>query len=151
MSSDSERHTDILWQLTCCWLPCRPAGPPAPASPGGAGWGWSGSSFGSGDQVWPCPSARLSPRGSDPVQRLQGWFEMPGGSYWPWGGKTEAAGWGNPQCGVATRAEKNVSYLAWISSWQIEHVEEEAKLTGQTKLLLAQMILHQTPYRLQEI
>lgn len=68
---------------TCCWLLCRPEGLPVPGSLGGAGPGWSGSSFGLNGPVWPCPSAHPSQRGSGPVPRLRGWFETLAGSYWP--------------------------------------------------------------------
>jgi len=135
----------FLWAaLTCCWLPCRPVGPPAPASPGGAEWGWSDSNSGLSDRVWPSPFARLSPRGLDPALRLLGWYETLGGSYWPWG--VAEVGLGNLHDTINVsrmfRGTWTNSYLTWISSWQVQHVEEEAKLTGQTKLLLAQMILH---------
>lgn len=49
------------------------------------------------------------------------------------------------------RKNRKKTYLTRISSRQIQHVEEEAELTGQTKLLLAQMILYETPDWLQEI
>lgn len=102
-----EYSTDIYscWPLTCCWLPCRPVGPPALASPGGAEWGWNGSSFGLSGRVWPCQFARLSLRGWDPAPRLRGWFEKLGGSYWPWGEQIGVVGSGSPhcrQCAVAT-------------------------------------------------
>lgn len=42
-------------------------------------------------------------------------------------------------------------YLTGISTRQIQHVEEEAELTGQAELLLAQMILDETADWLQEI
>lgn len=42
-------------------------------------------------------------------------------------------------------------YLTGISTRQIQHVEEEAKLAGQAELLLAQMILDETADWLQEI
>lgn len=77
---------------TCCWLLCRPEGLPVPVSLGGAGPGWSGSSFGLNGPVWPCPFAHPSQRGSDPVPRLQGWFETPAGSYWPLRGGTGGSG-----------------------------------------------------------
>lgn len=42
-------------------------------------------------------------------------------------------------------------YLAGVSSAQIQHMKEEAELTGQTELLLTQVILHQASNWLQEI
>lgn len=44
-----------------------------------------------------------------------------------------------------------ITHLARVPSAEIQHMKEEAKLTGQTELLLAQVILHQAPDRLQEI
>lgn len=71
------------WPLTCCWPPCRPAGLPAPESPGEAGWGWSDSSSGSGVPVWLSQFAHQSRRGWDREPRLLGWYETLAGSYWP--------------------------------------------------------------------
>lgn len=53
--------------------------------------------------------------------------------------------------GEATRTDRSFYYLTRIPSRQIQHVEEKSKFTGQTELLLTQMILHQTPDWLQEI
>lgn len=74
-------------RLTCCLLLCRPVDPPAPASPGVAAWGWSGSSFGLSVPIWLCQSAHQNLPGSDPAPRPQGWFETLGGSCWPWQGQ----------------------------------------------------------------
>ena len=41
--------------------------------------------------------------------------------------------------------------LAGVSSRQVQHVEEQAQLTAQAELLLAQVVLHQAADRLQEI
>ena len=44
-----------------------------------------------------------------------------------------------------------MSYLAGVSPRQVQHMEEEAKLTCQTELLLAEVILDQAADWLQEI
>lgn len=46
---------------------------------------------------------------------------------------------------------KVLVYLAGVSSAQVQHVKKESQLTGQTELLLTQMILYQAPDWLQEV
>ncbi len=46
---------------------------------------------------------------------------------------------------------KVLVYLAGVSSAQVQHVKKESQLTGQTELLLTQMILNQAPDWLQEV
>ena len=94
------------------------------------------------------PFARPSRRGSGPAPRLLGWCGTPGGSYWPGGEEAGEVTLKTLPCHkgmLLSRETETDGYLTGISSGQIQHVEEEAELTGQTELLLAQMILHQIP------
>ena len=42
-------------------------------------------------------------------------------------------------------------YLTRVTTGQVQHVEEEAELTGQAELLLAEVVLHQAADGLQEV
>ncbi len=55
------------------------------------------------------------------------------------------------QLGMNSDELKVLVYLAGVSSAQVQHVKKESQLTGQTELLLTQMILNQAPDWLQEV
>lgn len=46
---------------------------------------------------------------------------------------------------------KGVCYLTSLSRWHVQHVKQEAKLTGQAKFTMAQVILHANSQRLDKI
>lgn len=135
---------------TCCSPLCMLAVLPAPVSPDAAVREWNGSSSGWGDPDGLSLSVHQNPPGSNPTQMPLGLFGKPGENCWPVkeASKSRVSVW------LVERLQSwwcHKCYLAGVSSAQIQHVKEEAELTGQTELLLTQVILYQAPDWLQEI